>query len=753
MNASTRLFFLLILVFVTINTLAQNGLEGKKSIYLQLGASGGFSPNLPQPVLIPQLGLDATFGIIGFRATGQFFKTSPEFDINGYLDPIKSVLTISDLKEYNSNVLLGVSPYLSFGKKALSIQPGVGLKYLMQKGATATAVYYQPPGTTILNFPDGDANRNLFVIEPNIRASFGKPGHMLRFFIEAGYLLPLGENEFSYTSRDLTRVVDPKGNIDIKALLNSKQVTSTENSIPAFASIGAGLEIKLFSGKGQDKPSDQQSGYAPPKPINPKEKLNEPDSYEIYEIKPLMIISKGAERPQKKENTVEFTWLALNTDDCGPLQYEFTITEIKDTKSRDAESDLIFLGIQNQPIYKKLLNEKNLNITGNNLLKYVITKNEMPVLFEEGKQFRWQVTALDATGNFPQCAWGGNNVANSEYSNLRAGECVIQLEIDTIRCVESPNSNFNYELCFHIINNSSNPPCDNTIAEFGPTSLEIIGYSNGNNVGLIATSNPNVLNGINLGFNQSTGQLCLNIAANSSIDVIKVKATPSDAPSGSGVNDYASFTDQIILPPCGCNFCDSVSITVVNPEKPPIQSIPQSGYDVISMPVSITYSPWPVNRVVAEIVAFQHVVNTNTCITCNTENRMHGVFVGTAQNHIVGNTNPWLNSGNAYLYPFSREATWSTFSPSGVLLNNQEFFLNMGVPIMNSLICCQDRIKWTIRYSFVTVDQTTGECRVCENLKSYCLIRTGTQSTRSLSCWRMLPVPIPISLPPIKTIK
>ncbi|MBU1013353.1 MAG: carboxypeptidase-like regulatory domain-containing protein [Bacteroidetes bacterium] len=248
MKASTRLVFLLILVFVTINTLSQNGLEGKKSIYLQLGASGGFSPNLSQPVLIPQIGLDAAIGILGFRVNGQFFKTSPEFDVNGYLDPIKSVLTISNLQEKNSNVLLGFSSYLNLGKKDLRIQPGVGLKYLMQRGATATAVYNQTPETTILKFPDGDANRNLLMIEPNIRASYGKPGQMLRFFIEAGYTIPAGKNEITYSSRTLTSVVDPRGNIDLKALLNSKQNTTTEKLLPAFASVGAGIQIKLFSG-------------------------------------------------------------------------------------------------------------------------------------------------------------------------------------------------------------------------------------------------------------------------------------------------------------------------------------------------------------------------------------------------------------------------------------------------------------------------------------------------------------------------
>lgn len=247
MKASTRFAFLLILISLSINILAQNGFEGKKSVYLQLGASGGFSPDFSQPVLMPKLGFEATLGLIGFRADGQFFKTSPAFDINGYLDPIKSVLTISNLQENNSNVLLGFSPYLSFGKKALNIQPGIGLKYLMQKGATATAVYNQTPATSILKFPDGEANRNLLLLEPNIRASLGKPGKFLRFFVEAGYTIPLGNNEFSYTSRNLTNVVDSRGNVDIKTLLNSKEIITTGKALPAFANVGAGLEIKLFT--------------------------------------------------------------------------------------------------------------------------------------------------------------------------------------------------------------------------------------------------------------------------------------------------------------------------------------------------------------------------------------------------------------------------------------------------------------------------------------------------------------------------
>lgn len=133
----------------------------------------------------------------------------------------------------------------------------------MQKGATATAVYNQTPGTSILKFPDGDANRNLFVIEPNIRASFGKPGNFLRFYLEGGYSIPQGSNEYTYTSRSISNVIDPGGNVDVKALLNSNEVITTGKAIPAFASVEVGIEIKLGERKrpGRIKSSPQKDDY------------------------------------------------------------------------------------------------------------------------------------------------------------------------------------------------------------------------------------------------------------------------------------------------------------------------------------------------------------------------------------------------------------------------------------------------------------------------------------------------------------
>jgi hypothetical protein len=245
-----------ILIFGISQTMAQTEPKTNSGVYLQLGTSSGFSSEFPKTIFIPQPAIGADFGLIGFRASGQFFKTEPAFDIIEYLAPIKSLITTTGLKENNYNIMIGLTPYLNIGNNAFKIQPGIGLKFLMQDGATATSVYSQPPGTSILKFPDGEANHNLLMIEPNIRSVFGKTSRRFLFYIEAAYTLPVGMIEFTYTSRSLTGVVDSRGNVDLKALLNSKQVTVAEKVISGFVSIGVGIEFMLNSKINREIPFD-----------------------------------------------------------------------------------------------------------------------------------------------------------------------------------------------------------------------------------------------------------------------------------------------------------------------------------------------------------------------------------------------------------------------------------------------------------------------------------------------------------------
>lgn len=741
MKTSILKFVPILFVSLSINLLAQPVTEINTNFYLQGGVAGGFFPNSKKPLLIPQAGFDATFGVIGYRTNAQIFNTSPDFNINKYITPIKSVLTVSNLKESNSNVLLGITPYLNFGESLISIQPGISIKYLIQKGASANATYYKANNTSILKFPDGNASRNLFMIEPNIRISLGKLGDIFRFYVEAGYNFPLGKNEYNYLARDLTGVVDPRGSVNDKILLESKQVKGSEKLITEFASISAGLQIKLFSDKKEDKKTVKQ----PREPFKDKiqEKITQDEElFEIYEIKPLTLIVKGAERSKKNVNTVEFSWIALNTRNCGPIQYEFTINEIVDLTRYDPNSDPPILLLPERLIYREILTEKDLSIGGSNILKHTITKSELPNLFEKGKQFEWQVRALDARGNFPQCAWGGNDVIKSSYQSY---DCGIKAIVDTVFCSPKPPQQqpgyVYYDIKFRIHNSSDPSTCNNNAIFNGNTP-----YPNGSNIKVtdinnqtipnMYISNNNPLQGLTLPIGQTSPQYSITIGlpSNSNINAVRLHAWPTYNQDPAYGAAYADKT----LPVCGCKWCDGVKINIDSPVNPPLQIISQSGYDVISFPLSISYSPYKVKRIVAEIVAFDHTVNTNTCLSCNHNNRMHGVFVGNAQNHIVGNQGLWINSGQSSFYPhnndFSREATWETNSQDGILLNNQIIKFNVGVPKQNHLICCQDRIRATFRFSFVSIDPITGECRVCEVTRSYCIVRKGTIKPLNLDC-------------------
>jgi len=218
----------------------------ERRIYVNLAGAGVFSSDFPKPVLIPKIGLGATFGFFGISIDGQAFNSSPEFDFNRYLEPVRSVLSVSVQRENNSNLLLGISPYLNFGIiKTFTIQTGLGIRYLIQNGASVSAVYEKEPPFQVLKLPEEDATRNLIMLEPNIRAMFGKPENLLRFYFEVAYSIPTGANEYNFISRDLTGVVRD-GKIIIDALLKSPLVTEKTIAIPGYMTLGFGISVNLF---------------------------------------------------------------------------------------------------------------------------------------------------------------------------------------------------------------------------------------------------------------------------------------------------------------------------------------------------------------------------------------------------------------------------------------------------------------------------------------------------------------------------
>ncbi len=752
-----KLFVILIFLFVNSiccsQTILNENAKENTSFSINLGSSAGLMSKFKKTAFIPSAGLDINFGTFGFRASGQVFDIKPDFDMAAYLKPITSEITQSNLKEKNSNVLLGVSPYLSFGEQSVSVQAGLGLKYLLQKSATTKAVYKPNPSIVMLNFPESGKKQTALLLEPNIRVTIGKRDNPIRFFFESTYSLPLSKTDFNYTSRgDLTALIDPKSGLLIRdRVQTSKPVMNTGKPISDFITAGLGIEINFsaFAKPSANMPSVNNYG------INDEGIKRTLPENELSEIKPLLLIGKGAERPTRKPDVVEFSWQALNAEECGQLQYEFLLTEDQDEKA--ANTDLQGKEVQGKALVVKMLTIKDYSIKANNIITYAVTKKDVPALFEKGRLFTWEVRALDANGNFPPCAWGGNNTIMSTYSSY---DCGIQVIIDTVYCSPRPPQQgfINYELKFRIKNiSSSSCPTNHPALFTGNTP-----YPSGSNIKITDINNQpisqltftpqNPLVGASLAIGQTSSQysVTISIPTSSSISDIRLHAWPTYSVDPA----YGAAYDTKKLSACGCTFCQSVQININTPQPP--QPISQTGYDAVYFPLSISYSPYKVNRIVAEVVAFEHMVNNSSCITCNNDNRMHGVFVGSAQNTISGSG--WINSGHASLYPaptnFSREATWSTTNTSGMLLNNQSLNLNLGVPVRNPLSCCQDRLRWTIRFSFISLDEVTGECRVCETTRTYCLVRKGNIVPPNLRCRDIIDLgelqAEPINIPPIK---
>ena len=214
------------------------------NVNFQLGASYAFGLPAGSSSLIPQIGVDFNFGDFGIRATGEFFKTSPDFDLDNYLNPILSNITQTG-DEQHSNIQIGINPYLNLPQKGFTIQAGLGLNYLIQNGADLKVNYEGLPEGATFDASSGTLERNTFVVAPNIRALFGKADKALKFFIEAGYSIPMGKKEFTYTSRNLTGVVLPDGSIDPDLMEFAPTINHREKIIPASPWIGIGLELYL----------------------------------------------------------------------------------------------------------------------------------------------------------------------------------------------------------------------------------------------------------------------------------------------------------------------------------------------------------------------------------------------------------------------------------------------------------------------------------------------------------------------------
>lgn len=334
---------------------------------------------------------------------------------------------------------------------------------------------------------------------------------------------------------------------------------------------------------------------------------------------------------------------------------------------------------------------------------------------KENKTFVWNVQATDKEGK----GYGENNGTSENWVfKMQMNPASCSLKIIQVKC----KVNGKYQFTIQAYNN------DNFIRKI--KQLRIVAI-NGSSVVPInpdafvpnaTTVGANTFATVNGAFTYSGDINCVRIHVN--------LANPNDL-----YNDCNATADTCIN--C-CTYCDNKKPKASNPVTTQIDNA--SGYDEIEIKTKLSYvtntgALVPVYRVMAEIVGFEHIVNNPLCRTCNNSNKMHGVFVESNMN-VITNPAGWDNSGKAVLYPatesYSRQAEWTNANGINMPTSGTEFKFRIGVPEQNALKCCCDRIRFAIRYSFVTKDED-GSCRICELVKVYCIIR-GTSCGDNFMC-------------------
>jgi hypothetical protein len=540
MKTSTRLAFMMILIFSVSYALAQKGSGSKTLVSLQLGASAGLSPDFSQPIFIANPGFDFNFRKFGFRTTGQFFNTSPVFDFNTYLAPILSQVTVSNLQKNNSNILLGISPYLSLGNKMVSFQAGFGVKYLIQKTAGVTAVYTANPSIVMLDFSEAQAKSSLFMLEPNIRSVFGKYGNTLRFYLEASYILPAGKTEFNYTTRgNLAKLIDPKtGLLVTKYLDASKPISQTGNIIASFATIGVGILWNLTPNK---KPT--------PKTLMP--------SVNNYGVNDDGIKRTEPEKVTNKEQSV-------NSEAVAPFKAG---SDLSSGHPRKTIQKLILLTPRNNVNVKdvKELGEFTWQILGDKIKnpQYIIkveqldknrkalqtftentqyTKIAAATLFKTDKitpgNYRWEVTET-STGSSSGTMYFNSNPCDF---NISIGDLLIE-------CLGNEGSNRKYKICF-----SSNYQSATGNLTFNNSGSGLYVWDQ-NNITLTPSTSPSLQQ--QNGSPANTANYCFEIPVSANSTQINFGLQGDNLLTHLNCSP-AAFNTIDSLPPCLCTDCDSL---------------------------------------------------------------------------------------------------------------------------------------------------------------------------------------------------
>ncbi len=188
---------------------------------------------------------------------------------------------------------------------------------------------------------------------------------------------------------------------------------------------------------------------------------------------------------------------------------------------------------------------------------------------------------------------------------------------------------------------------------------------------------------------------------------------------GYAINFSCTVTGQTLTLPCGdiiknipccnCTFCDQYKEWRTREETITANN---SAPFIINLSTSFISPSLSIISFKAELVSIIHD-GKEECFGCNKDQQTFGNFTG-------GTFGSW-GSG---VFPLSGSTTthhtlsWFGLPGSSINLNGTALNVSFTVPPFSSLSCCDDEIRFCIRYSF-----TDKECRTCSFVKCYSVKR------------------------------
>ena len=669
-------------------------------------------------------------GNLGIGLDAGMFSSSPDFNFDTYYRQIDSLGFIYDHAndKWRSRYLtLGPQYTLHFSPKPKSSgarsyspssgtgssgSPGMDLTFSLNFGVTKNkapeiSIYDSAAPHTIIasnKAPDG-YKENAFSIKPGIAFTYWF-NERIGANVSAQYMIVTGQEKFTTGYRDLSHINWDLQQREIRYQVMKAPVTaSTTTSGPGnMFSIGAGVNVKfgLKEKPRGDAPTSPAASTQPDpaKPVSsalnsgikpadqktvtePVVKSNKQDPEKEKEkeyIRPSILspASGSTVTAAELEKGVMLQWTAVAPPPPGLVIYHVKLFEVADGQQADQATR------SNKAVFEK--NITNLTQTSFSKSKSVNAQGKQP-------QYTWTVQATDPGGK----PYGSNN-GISETSSFMIGDNDIDIAIDSlnVECCKDGKQLIRFTI-------KNNLPNTNTILK------KIIITAVNGNFGmpypmdistLVSPALPYSFLPSSTSLSQGRMNFTASVDCNLSMNNLVLKAEAERNTNMGLVTDNDLETDTLN---CVCHECDKIKITI--PEKAETSYAPGS----ITLNTPINVSPKKAKKITADIVYYSYIPESDDCAPCNKDSKTYGNFISASFNASGFPANAAV--------PFGHEATWTSNSNSGALLNGQ-FSFNISTPQL--VKCCSAKFHFCIRYTFQFED-----CTVCEKVVCYTINKEG----------------------------